>query len=305
MSYSEAEKAARRRQKYLRSVGRPSRVTGERFLRAQSKLRSYLARGMTASRISEQTGIGMSTLHYIPKNSGILAKHYEAIMRMEFQQPEGCTLIDATGTRRRLGAMWRDGFPLPFIAERLGRTHRTYLQRVVRGGLPRSVRPHTVTAELAADIRDLYDKLEASKPEDFGIEPGAVSRSNTWAAKKGIAPRHCWDPDTIDDPEAIPEWTGACGTAEGLRIHQREGIPACPACSKVNLGPAHGTFSLNPARLQEARERAGLSLVEVGQRVGVHNSTVYYWETGRSAPRSRNIIDRYLAVLDLNPEDAV
>lgn len=301
--------SAHKRRRYLASVGRPATVTGERLLKAQAKLRAYRARGMPPSRMSEQTGINMSTIHYFQTNNGMLARHWDAVMRMEFVPPAGSTLIDATGTRRRLGGLWRDGFTLPFLAERLGGIDRSYLQRIIRGGLRagRGVRPHTVTADTAGAVQGLFEKLDGRTPDEFGLDSAAARRAQTFARKKGVAPRHCWDPDTIDDPAAIPEWTGQCGTPAGLRIHYRENIPSCPACLAARDRSSGFGFStagmISGDLLRAARERRGYSLAELGGVLGVHQATVYYWESGRSSPRGQEMLDRLVIALGCNYED--
>lgn len=264
---------------------------------------------MPPSRMSEQTGIGMSTLHYFHTNNGMLARHWVAVMRMQFEPPVGSTLIDASGTRRRLAGLWRDGFPLPFLAERMGVLDRSYLQRIIRGGVRagRGARPYTVTADTAALVREVYEKLEERKPEEFGIPSYSILRAQAFAKKKGLASRHCWDPDTIDDPEAIPEWTGACGTAAGLRIHYREGIlPACQPCLAARERtdtPGPRKFQLSPDRLKAVRERKGMSLREVAAGLGVDKGAVYYWETGRSAPNSKARLDQLITLMGCTYDD--
>lgn len=277
-------------------------MTGEPVERAQAKMRAYLARGMSLTRMSEQTGLGVSTLHYCQTNAGMLAVNWEAIMRMPFVPPAGSTLVPGDGARRRLGGLWRDGFPLPFLADRLG-VDRSYLQRIIRGGMRagRGATPHTVTADTAAVVRELYDKLSGSQPGEFGLEPRSIAFAATLASKKGVPPRHCWDPDTIDDPGAHPEWTGACGTRQGVYIHHRDRIPMCVRCKERRI--PDGVPRLRPGALGRFRKAAGLSLSELGERLDLHTSTVYYWETGRSAPKSREIVEALAGVLDVPIEE--
>lgn len=294
---------AQKRRRLLAARGYRATVTQDELRQAQAKLRSFRARGMPLAKMSEVTGIISSSLYSFQHNSGMLMSNWLKIARMPFVPPTGSTLIDSTGTRRRLGGLWRDGFPLPFLAERIGDVDRLYLQRMIRGRAG-TAPLNRVTADRAARVQELYGKLELQKPAELGIDPGQSKRASAYATKRGCPPSHCWDPDTIDDPDAIAEWTGACGTANGLRIHQREGIPACPPCLAVNLGPAAGAIAISPAKVRAAREVRGLSRQEVADALGVHRSTLEYWESGRSAPRDRNLTDRYLAVLDLNPEEA-
>ena len=57
-----------------------------------------------------------------------------------------------------------------------------------------------------------------------------------------------------------------------------------------------------PARLRALRETRGLSLEDVAQRVEVSRQTVWYWETGRSAPTPRNL-RRLAGALDATVEE--
>jgi hypothetical protein len=294
-------RARQKQLRYLRKTGRPTLIEGDDLVRVQRKVRSFHAKGMSYRAMGRQVGMPFRTVSEVLENSSVLRRTWEPLMALRFVPPSGRELISALGTERRLGALWRDGFSMDWLAVNHPEVLcRSQIQKTLRGygkGL--------VTATVALRVEELYRKLETADPADFGIPARSVAYCRTFAQKKGYAPRGCWDEDTIDDPKAIPEWTGACGTAEGLRIHQREGIPACPPCLAVNLGPAAGAVPLNPAKLKAAREARRLTLPELGKTLGVHESTIHYWETGRSAPRSRSLVDRYLAVLDLCPEEAV
>jgi transcriptional regulator with XRE-family HTH domain len=41
--------------------------------------------------------------------------------------------------------------------------------------------------------------------------------------------------------------------------------------------------------LRTARERSGLSVAEVANRVGVSQASIYFWEGGRVRPRIENL----------------
>ena len=86
-----------------------------------------------------------------------------------------------------------------------------------------------------AKVRDLYEKLQHVDPRDHGVTEGDMRRAKTWASKKGCAPISCWDDDTIDDPEAWPEWTGLCGTLRGRKLHYEYKIPLCHNCRMADF----------------------------------------------------------------------
>jgi DNA-binding XRE family transcriptional regulator len=241
--------------------------------------------------MSDQTGVSFRTIGEIETATGIRSSTLTRLRTLRFEPPNDSALIDATGTRRRLASLWYDGFPIPWLQERLGVLDRRHTQILIRGGKAVG-RPSLVKGVTAAAVNRLYDELDGHGPEEFGIAPRVVKFCRTFAVKVGATPRHCWDPDTIDDPEAIPEWTGACGTSRGLHIHYRDQIlPACGPClaTRTVETPHAGssTSGLQGPKLTTAREKRGLSIRELGVELGVSESTVYYWETGRSAPRSR------------------
>ena len=300
---------ARRRRDYLRSTGRPSLVTGTPVEVLQRRIRSFRARGMSLKQMESQTGVSYRTINEIEVAKGIRRSTFVRVSRLRFEPPSETALIDAAGTRRRLGSLWYDGFPLPFLQERLGLLDPRAMQTLVKGGKSKTGR-HQVRGVTAAAAARLFDELDGRKPEEFGIDVRRVKYCRTFAEKRGLWPRTCWDPDTIDDPKAIPEWTGACGTPAGLRIHYRDDIPTCPACLATResretpgAGRLDGTGGISGARLRAVRESRGWSTKGLAHRLGMNDSTVYYWETGRSAPRDQAKVDQLITVLGCNYED--
>ena len=302
---------AQKRRMYLRSVGRPPMVTGPDFDRVQRKVRSFHARGMSYRQMDDQTGVPYSTICDSFKSKGMLSRTWSALDAMHFDPPADNSLIDATGTRRRLASLWCDGFPIPWLAERFPFIRRSTFQKILRGGLRRELDGQRVTYLMASRVAEVYDKLEGRRPEEFGIPARTVRYCAAFATKKGGVPRSCWDSDTIDDPDALPEWTGACGSVAGLNIHYRERIlPACPACLAANadhkvsgrVKASSGKAGISAAKLKAIRELRGLSITELAGKLGVHRDTVYYWETGRSAPYSDRL-DQLLHTLSCNPAD--
>lgn len=292
--------AERKRWRIAREQGRPARMKGPEVEKLAERLRSYHSRGMPYRAMSEQSGVAQSTISVLLKQKGgMTRRNYDRLSRVRFAESDGLGARKSpVGAVRRIRALWAAGYTLEFLTQQLGGGN-AQLCRMLRGNAKRT------HADYDERIAALYRKFSEQDPVAAGVSKQGSTLARNQGSRLGYPPPHCWDADTIDNPDAIPEWTGACGTAEGLRIHQREGIPACPACQNVNLGPAAGALTLNPVKLQEAREALGLSLIDIGRALGVHNTTVHYWESGRSAPRSRSLTDRYLAVIDLNPEDAV
>jgi hypothetical protein len=130
-------------------------------------------------------------------------------------------VINATGTTRRLQALIRAGWPQHHLAVRLGMTDSNF-------GV--CLRRQQVTVRVARAVRVLYGELEYANPREHGVDLRAFSRAQNHAVQNQWAPAVAWDEDTIDSPEAFPEWTGACGTTKGYSIHKASDIPFCKPC---------------------------------------------------------------------------
>ena len=290
----------RKREAFLRAAGRPLLVTGADYEKTISVVRAYHARGMTYAQMERQTGVSRRTISRAaePGHQGIKARTRAKLARLVFEEPDGHAWVDASGSRRRLAGLWADGFPLPWLSDQLDFGNRSYLQAFLRGTKGTAgIRYHN-----AREISLLFLKLQGTSPAAVGIGSREARFSQAFAAKKGFAPSACWDPDTVDDPEAEPEWTGRCGTWLGWHIHQRDGILMCPRCKPFANSQAYPGF--DGALLRELRERKGLSRVALASRVeGVNATTIQYWEVGRNRPARQNKLDRVLSALDATLED--
>lgn len=272
----------RRKAKYRRVQrlnGEPLRVSGRDFDRALSKVRSFRERGMSQEQISRASGVPRSSLSAALRGgtASMSRRNWRGIRAMQFEEPDDRARVSGVGTARRLGALAVDGFPLKWIAEQSNYGTPWYYQKLLDGH-----RGGKVTAAGARKIRELYDRLEVADPVAEGIPLRSVRYCRTFAARRDYAPRHCWDSDTLDDPSAFPEWTGACGTARGRRIHAREGIPECQPCRERALDPAEG---FQAATFRAMRLERGWSQPQLGDRIGVARESVAGWETGRTNPR--------------------
>jgi hypothetical protein len=135
--------------------------------------------------------------------------------------PEGT--VPAVGTVRRLQALAVMGWPAARLSRETGLS--TYLiHRLTSGALS------TVTVAEHRAVATVYDRLSTASPGLCGVSHIAARATRDRAAAAGWAPPAAWDDDTIDDPAAIPQWTGHCGTTRGADIHERDGIPLCPPC---------------------------------------------------------------------------
>lgn len=144
------------------------------------------------------------------------------------------TIVDSTGTIRRLQALCAAGWP------------RRELQRRLNVDMGSYARGARVTARTARAVQALYDELWRKDPREHGVRNQVYVLCRNKASTKGWAPIGAWDDDTIDDPTAVPDWTGHCGTTKGYRAHYTQGLtPPCRACVTAKV-------AANRARQQAA-----------------------------------------------------
>ncbi|MFI8962101.1 hypothetical protein ACIGO8_08290 [Streptomyces sp. NPDC053493] len=228
------------------------------------------------------TGLQISALVrlYNGERTKIRWETHAAIMAVVAPETgDGGQYIDATGTTRRVRALSYVGHSYATIAAAAGSATNRVLS-IANGHQP-TVR------------RDLAERL-AAVCRDLALHPPATnkhtSRTKNVARAKGWAPLSAWDDDTIDDPNAHPDWTGYCGTDRGWWTHRVEHIPTCEPCQAAHdlwlqerkhlsaaeryreLGRARGEASNRGAAIAEdARElmRLGADYDTAAQRIGV------------------------------------
>lgn len=289
-----------RRGDYLRATGRAGYVPAGPVRDRIRYLHDQM--GVPIKRISERTGLHVDALkcqyHGVNK-CGKPIKFAEmaterAVLGTQFG-PDDCRYFPAIGIRRRLQALAAAGFTLPFVAPLVGEDYRN-LHRTMSGGKGREF----VAAHRAATIIEVYDKLSRTTPEAAGVGKQSASRARGFARSNGYAPAECWDSDTIDDPDAIPEWTGRCGTVYGWRIHEIQGIPICAPCSDLQ-GAEQGTLSGD--RLRDLRVRRGYSQDQLAKAAGLKVDQYRSWECNRTKPRFPHQLDQILTVLDVTYDE--
>lgn len=290
----------------MRKLGTPLLVTQAEFQAAARLLEKARRYGMSDAMIARQVGIPLSLPSKVRKGSikTMRRESFSRIMSLKPEHPKtfrsekrgkvgAGPKVDSTGIIRRVRALRADGFPGWLLGKRLG---------ISQEALAQHARGHrkAILLTTRVDIAELYADLDGKTPADFGVPSNVVGKCSTYARRAGYAPRSCWDSDTIDDPAAIPEWTGRCGTVYGWHIHQSEDIPACQPCIDARDS---GSAVFSGPKLQELRERAGFSRVRLGRQIGVNPTTLQYWETGRSLPTRKGKLDLALRVLDATFEE--
>lgn len=269
---------------------------------------------MSNARISELAGIAESNLCQILSGQRGRARYYEPVKSVhrdteaailevlpEIDPPaRGGGHVPPLGTRRRLQALAAAGFPLNYLAQGMGwgtdpqPVHRLIMEKTAKNFVFHST--HLKACRL-------YDKLSCTDPHDMDFHKPSIQRSINMNRPKGWAPPSCWDPDTIDDPEAIPEWTGACGTPEGYLIHGRESIPICPPCAAARDSAESNGLVFSPDKLREARRAAGLSSEALAQKCDITMDTMYRWQQYSGRKPRGYMLDKVCAVLGVQKAD--
>ena len=160
--------------------------------KAQKHLKTLRKAGLTIQQIREHTGLSHFTIGLITngKQTTIQATTERRILAL---QPTGNhlhprTMIDSTGTARRLQALQLNGWSQKQLANRLGipiaqAWKLTHQQR-------------STPLHLAEQVKRLYDELWATQAPD-----SKESRTiRTIAKRNGWLPPLAWDEDHIDNP---------------------------------------------------------------------------------------------------------
>jgi transcriptional regulator with XRE-family HTH domain len=304
---SEAERlAARRRDKrniVLRATGKPLRVFPHEFEQAHAKLVDLHTRGMAFAMMSKQVNgkIARHTFGAIVggRRETMDRETYNAAMSLRFVDPSpgdphnGASL-DATGCARRIEALRALAFPERWLAE--------------YGGLsaPQNIRWGRVRNRVHRHNRDqvyeLYEKLKDRTPSELGVSARSEEIARAVAEKHGFAPPHCWDEDTIDDPAAVPEWTGACGTPEGYTIHLRERIKPCQPCVDSTKTEERTGGQFSPTKLRILMERRGFVSASLAAATDASDDSVRRWMGGERRPKG-HFLSAICTALDCTVSD--
>lgn len=197
----------------------------------QAKIREWVGLGVTMETIAQKSGVSAQMVRW--HNAGVyrgqpldvcLMETRDAILGARITE-EDAYLMPVLGSQRRVQALSAIGYGVAWQARKHGVTPARLYHAVAY--------QKQIEIRFAARIADLYDKYCDRDPAEEGMPQKLITRSKNIAVKNGYAPPHCWDPDTIDNPNANPEWTGECGTYPGYRIHYRDQIPYCDPCREA------------------------------------------------------------------------
>jgi transcriptional regulator with XRE-family HTH domain len=292
----ERERRKAKHVSYLRQSGKPQSCTPEETARGLARTRRLLHRhGMSAVQIAERSGLSTSTVRdYLRGGRGegqpirfLPRESYDAIMACPVVEPDGNALLPLAGSLRRAQALLRAGYTLGSIGEMAGFSSYQRVWQIAHETY-RWVRWSTAKA-----LAEAYEKYEGVTPEDYGIPEHVAMRGRLSAERKGFAPARCWDEDTIDDPNAFPEWTGACGTVHGRSVHEREGIPICQPCRDAKAARKREleTYEFDRDRFSRLMERNGYTVRSLASTLDIHHVTVWGWRSGKYRPMPERLED--------------
>lgn len=271
----------RKYQAYMRSVGTPLRIHPTEMAQLRDRVNTLLNAGMSSVMIAQQVGACPTNIMRIAH--GVTARaHRSTYNKLMACHPEPAPRTRAQGSKvpttvpfRMLRALRADGYTLETIATFVSSTEQgctvQNLSQILRDNRP------LMYASTARRITDAYNKYGGTDPGALQT-PLSTKRARTWAAKSGCAPSHCWDEDTIRDPQAIPEWTGHCGTNHGYQLHYKyPDIPACPPCLQAHSDATlDWKYEAREARHQQIRAliAAGKTTRQIADKVGCSQRTI-------------------------------
>lgn len=300
----------RKELRYLKKINPDytSRVPTGRILEHLEMLQSY---GWTHADVERKSGVGRSVVSQIAL--GISARVYAdteaAILGVkltpfDLEHGPGLTVEGRkVGAHRIVTGLIAVGWTYAALgrveAGWSAETLRTYAQNP-KGG--RNQHYSRIAKERYVELRDFAHRVEKLDPQADGGVPLTSSRlAITKARKLGYPPIGCWDLETVHFPDAVPEWTGACGTPEGYRIHLRERIKTCPPCLE-SIGRTETAGAFSPTKFRILLEQSGLTPVEMAEKVGATRDSIARWSAGERNPGAK-YIDLMCAALDCSEVD--
>lgn len=195
-------------------------------------VRNLMAAGVSIVRIAAHAEVGFAVVSGLlytrgpnrPRAEKIRHENARRILAVHAEQV-ATGYVNSAGTHRRLQALMANGWPQLRLGPHIG-LHPVYV-----GAVLRQTRIYGTTA---MNVAAAYDRLWNQDPRQHGVNVGTYKKIRSLARVNGWAPPGAWDDDTIDDPNAHPEWTGRCGTDRGWWIHQRQQLPMCARCDAAH-----------------------------------------------------------------------
>jgi hypothetical protein len=221
---------------------------------ARRHARHLMAAGVSIQAIATAAGVGVATVSGIlyrrgperPRQEKLRTENAHRILSVRAENV-ATRYVDPTGTRRRIQALMANGWP----QLRLGTycdLHPRYVTELLRHP--------SIFGTTAAAVAATYDQLWNKDPRQHGVAVGNYKWVRGYARRNAWAPPGAWDDDTIDDPQAHPEWTGECGTDRGYWVHKRQQLPVCARCETAHAEWLAERAHLSPQDLNRECFRA-------------------------------------------------
>ncbi|MFG2412333.1 hypothetical protein [Streptomyces goshikiensis] len=198
---------------------------------------ALLAAGITTNRISQRAGMTHWDIQQFVKGDRTRGRQRRIsparaarILAIDLAAVTP-SLVDATGTRRRIEALTAAGWPMERLAEHFGVSLK-YVAEMRKQDKVRDVSAQAVTRA--------YEQLKDKRPETRGVIPPIAKRARRMAADRGWAPPKYWAkfPDAIDDPHFTPEY----GMTRPQRLAEEAvwlvtvaGVPRTEAATRLGL----------------------------------------------------------------------
>ena len=214
-------------------------------------IQACIKAGWTRLGVAEASHVSDRAIRYILNGQRKVQR--DNALRILAVRPEDSPCVPPIGTIRRIKALARAGYTIRWTANQAGCSNR-HIYEILNG---------TVTAvdrQLADRFAEVYARHEAT--------PGPSNPARMAAASKDWTGPDGWDPDSIDDPDAHPDWTGHCGTDRGWWTHRIERIPVCPPCQAAHdawlerirpLSPAERYKAMGHARAEASNRGAAIA----------------------------------------------
>lgn len=214
-----AENAYDKRRRFLNQTGRTLTVE---TAPVAAHLRGLFAAGAGWVQLAAVSGCSTSTMYNLLAENNPRCRRTTANKILAIQPGDAVPdrrSIPATGTIRRARALVALAHPCRAISSACRIDHSTVTDLLAG-------RCDTVTVALANRVNDGFRALSACT--------GTSARSRNRARREGWAPPAAWSDETIDDPQAHPDWTGHCGTDHGWWLHSFNDIPTCARCQAAH-----------------------------------------------------------------------
>jgi len=218
--------------------GKPHQIPSGEAREIRDRLRAY---GMTDARIAEQATENGFFIHATTVSTIGVGCYASTLESLRSVRPERVPnkLVPSIGTRRRLRGLVSAGYSQRWIATNVLYNGQQSHAAFVAGNQIIVGMYDTISLSMAEKVHKLTDRFEIVTPASQGVVDWVIKKSSEYARRHEWAPLNCWDDDTIDNPDAVPQYTGECGTVAGYRLHRAIGdkhwsgaryVLGCRAC---------------------------------------------------------------------------